>query len=77
VRLEETLHGRPLHALPASVDQPDDAETRRLRLLQILVDHIDHVARLKRVEVNRFLYRNANGLGPLRACRRVIGHSPR
>jgi hypothetical protein len=75
VRRQQTLHGRPLYALAAAVNQAHDGESGSARRPQIFVDHAHDIARVKGVQVDRVLDRDRDRrlMIPLAA---VIGHIP-
>ena len=66
------LDDLPLHADTATVDQSDFAEPSGERRFEVLVDDGGNVARGERMEIERVLDRNANGLvysrGPSITC---------
>ena len=70
--VEQGPDERALHADAAAVDQPDLTEPARGSRLEILVDDRGNVARRERVEIQRILDRDADGLvysrGPSMTC---------
>jgi hypothetical protein len=65
VGAQPPLDGGALHAFASSVNQADEREPRRLRLEQVLIDDIRYVARVKRVQVDPVLDRDADRPGAL------------
>jgi phosphoglycolate phosphatase len=55
---EQALNHLPLHALAATVDEPDFAKPPLLRLEQVLLDHGRDVARGEEVQVDRVFDRH-------------------
>src|SRR5207249_7620528 len=69
---EHGLDDLSLNADAAAVDQPDLAEPPRGSRLEVLVDDRGDIARRERMEIQRILDRDADGLvysrGPSRTC---------
>src|SRR5262245_14735784 len=61
MRLERGLDDAALNAAPASVNQPDNFESRVDRSAQVFVRDRLHVTRCERMEVQRRLDRNPMG----------------
>jgi len=59
---QEGLHDRALDSTATAVDQADFREAASVGGFQIVVDHARHVARRERVEVERLLDRDGDGL---------------
>jgi len=57
---EDRVHGRPLNADPAAVDQPDLPSTGFVGRFNVVGDHVFDVLRAKRVQVEGPLNRQSN-----------------
>jgi len=61
VAAQQALHGGPLHALAAAMNEPDLLEAGLARRVEILVNHRYHIGWREAVEIYRVLDWNVDG----------------
>ena len=57
VLIERALHHGALHSPPTAMNQPDFAESSRMRRAQILLNHVHDIPRGEGMQVERILNR--------------------